>query len=218
MVNEITAILGQLSNQVSAYYSEAQFQYEFASKIAKERPQWSVYLEKKEIGQRSGKTISVDILIKTDDKRDIAIEVKYNLIVDSEFLVKVDQGDKSKVKFHEKERGGRNPARYGFWRDVERLEDFVGSDKKRKGYAIFLTNDSGFWSDSKAHDTVDRDFRIDQGRANVCGDLKWYDQNGRQINEDKKHPPVVLKNTYHLKNSWQIWGTLGFQYLLVEVS
>lgn len=214
--DDIMRIIVGLANENLIFHSEAKFQYELARKIAEHNPRWSVSIEKKMRGDL-GKTMSMDILAETEDGKELAIEVKYQLVGNAK-LSEVVNNTAGSVKFPEKTPGSSHANHYGFWRDVSRLEDFVGGKEGRKGFALFLTNDAGYWNPAKTVATVDREFRIDQARDLVWGPLHWYFQDGQRVKGNNgKHPAIGLRNKYSPAKGWQPWGAYGFQFLLLEV-
>ena len=56
-------------------------------------------------------------------------------------------------------------GRYDLVKDIERLERVVAAGRKVVGYAIILTNDSTYWSFPRKSDSVDANFRIQEGRV-----------------------------------------------------
>ena len=46
-------------------------------------------------------------------------------------------------------------GRSDFCKDIQRLEDVVSVQSDIIGYAIFLTNDSAYWNESRKDQTVD---------------------------------------------------------------
>ena len=84
------------------------------------------------------------------------------------------------------------------------------------GYAIFLTNDSGYWNKSN-RDTIDKDFLIHEGRI-LKGVLKW--KEGCFALKMKEYKsPINLQGTY--KVNWINYSNvqqIEFKYLLLEIT
>ncbi|KYP82011.1 hypothetical protein [Ferroacidibacillus organovorans] len=127
----------------------------------------------------------------------------------SEFSVQMN-GD----NFSLKNQGAFDGGRVGLLSHVKYLEYFVKQYTHYIGYAILLTNDDHYWSETRRgiHKTVDEEFRIHQGRI-ISGHL-----NGRL---DGKHISLQLEGTYPLNwcNYSQVMGSGDgiFRYLSVPV-
>lgn len=83
------------------------------------------------------------------------------------------------------------------------------------GYAIILTNDSGYWKNPARNDAYDAQFRIEEGRV-LSGRLEW-DARSKQPLES-----IQLSGSYPL--TWRDYSTVNgpkhnrFRYALVKVS
>ena len=62
--------------------------------------------------------------------------------------------------------------RYDVVKDVARLETFCLAGVAHIGFAIVLTNDSGYWSTGSKIDPFDAAFRIADGRV-LTGSCEW---------------------------------------------
>jgi len=109
---------------------------------------------------------------------------------------------------------------HDFLRDIQRLEKYVHTHQRSEGYAILLTNDRTYWTESKKSDSVDSEFRINEGRL-LEGGATW----GVKASAGTKHnreAPIALHGKYKLR--WFDYSTFGtglalqFRYLLLRVS
>jgi hypothetical protein len=68
---------------------------------------------------------------------------------------------------------GTGFGRYDVLKDLCRLERLAAAHGKRfAGYAVFLTNDSRYWTVPRASTAADVAFRLHEGRT-LCGELAW---------------------------------------------
>jgi hypothetical protein len=161
---DIKKILEKLKKDRPVFHSEADFQHALAWVIHQMYPRFHIRLEKREILNKK-EEVYFDILVFNKRKR-IAIEVKYKT---KEFTY-TDR--KKNEKFHLKNQGAQNLARYDFINDVSRLEKYVKGNPDKFGIAIFLTNDKSYWEEPKHKNTKDKNFRIHDGRI-LQGRLGW---------------------------------------------
>jgi hypothetical protein len=88
---------------------------------------------------------------------------------------------------------------------VERLEKIVSTHKNTTGYAIILTNDSGYWNTPKSNDTVDADFRIFDGKT-IHGTLQWA-KHASTGTTSGRTTPLRISGTYEM--NWQDYSQIG---------
>lgn len=131
------------------------------------------------------KGVNIDIGVRRGDVT-IPIELKYKTrkskIRDSGF------NESFELKTH----GAHDRSHCRFLRDVERVERIV-VDQGRYGYAVLLTNDSNYWTDSSEKALYD-EFRIHEGREFGRGTLKWRDKRDWMTNKEKE--PINLDGQY----------------------
>lgn len=118
------------------------------------------------------------------------------------------------------DQSAQDVGRYDFLRDIQRLEQIVLDRDDIEGYAIFLTNDSAYWSPPRNTQTVDASFRIHQGRI-LTGELGW----GSGASKGTMHgreETIHIKGVYNLQ--WEDYSQPSressygkFRYLLVKV-
>ncbi len=205
---DIQKILQQLGQERPIFHSEADFQHALAWKIhlmyndAKIRLEFNPYTD----GQR----VHVDIFVQIGEKR-YAIELKYK-------VRKLDT-DFNGEAFHLINQSAQDTGRYDFLKDVIRLEKFADVHDHAKGIAVFLTNDTGYWRKARNDNTVDKAFRISEGRA-VRGNLSWGDSASEGTRRNRENDLTMSKEhifkwTDYSKVSENGMGM--FRYLLVEI-
>mgnify|MGYP003466201467 FL=1 len=245
MKEVIIDVLNNLAKRRPLFWSEADFQFEFAWELHKKLGEEAkIYLERRfEIDMDSSDTANeksnqsttnkslnklyVDIWVEYDNKT-YPIELKYTTkrckIYDSENPVET------------KEQSARDAGCYRFLWDIKRLEEIKTSlsPKEVKGYAIMLTSDAGYYEERKPKQpTLFDDFRLTHNRKiKKDTELKW---NLSRIAEDKRAdhwsrnwPKFTLKGEYILQ--WQYFkpiqtkqviddkdNIVTLKYLLVEV-
>ena len=219
------SLLKGLMQDHPVFYSEAHLQYILARGMADQLAvldhKWRVYLEEK-IADNEGTSMNIDIVAEFDGVPKLAVEVKYALLCNKECSKKINDAIQEKtvgrgfVRFSEKGAGGENRIRYGFWKDLHRLENFIESKGDSvvppAGYALFLTNNFKFL-EKPGEKATDSSFSMDEtqeikARHQLC----WI---GKQAG---KHPPLSFRKTYNLAGAWQSWGDPGlkFKYLLLS--
>lgn len=103
--------------------------------------------------------------------------------------------------------------------DFIRLEIFKTEYKSILGYALFLTNESTYWKQSKTEDAVDKEFRIHEGII-LSGKLSWGTNTGDGTKKNREEP-LNLNNTYAIH--WKDYSNFEdkkngqFRYVLVKV-
>lgn len=156
---DMKEILSSLSRSRPIFHSEADLQHALAWEIHQKWQSCSMRLELKP--PYLNNRIYLDIWVALDDTI-IAIELKYktrrlHVNVEEETFDLLDQS-------------AQDIGRYDFIKDIQRLEDIVFDRDNIVGYAIFLTNDSAYWSIPRDIQTVDASFRIHHGRI-LTGEL-----------------------------------------------
>ncbi len=205
---DIQKILQQLGQERPIFHSEADFQHALAWKIhlmyhdAKIRLEFNPYTE----GQR----VHIDTLIQIQGMK-YAVELKYKTR-----KLDIDFSDES---FHLLNQSAQDIGRYDFLKDVVRLEKFTGKYEHAKGIAVFLTNDVGYWQKAGNDNTVDKAFRIFDGRV-ITGNLSW-DSRASVGTKRGRENDLIINGKYTLK--WKDYSDIEkstkgkFRYLLVEV-
>lgn len=201
-------MLSKLSRSRPIFHSEADFQHAVAWEIHKHWQNCSMRLEFKP--PYLNNRIYLDIWATQEDTI-IAIELKYKT---RRFHVNVEE-----ETFNLLDQSAQDIGRYDFMKDIQRLEEIVFDRNDIVGYAIFLTNDSAYWSTPRDNQTVDASFRIHQGRS-LTGELSWgsrASEGTMRGREEKLH----IRGIYKL--NWQDYskislGSYGmFRSLLVKI-
>jgi hypothetical protein len=204
----IGEVLTALSNRRRIFHSEADFQHALAWEIHKQLSDASIRLELPiVIGHQ---VLHLDIWIANKGTV-YAIELKYKtrslevLLAGEHFILK--------------DQSAQDHGRYDLIKDIQRLEQIAANRENVVGYAIFLTNDSAYWTRQTQRNTVDADFRLHQGRI-LQGTLKWADgaSEGTKRNREK---PLILRGRYPV--NWQRYSEVSpktygqFRYLTIKV-
>jgi hypothetical protein len=207
----ISAVLTALANQRPIFHSEADFQHAIAWEIHKRLPRASVRLERPIEVSHLNKRLHVDIWIEQDGDI-VAVELKYK----TRALRALDGAE----QYAFRSQSAQDLGRYDFIKDVGRVESIVADRAPRaSGYAILLTNDPSYWTQSRSDNTYDVNFRLHEGSI-LRGSLEWApgaSEGTRRGREDL----LQLRGSYALR--WEDYsrpadGTYGgFRYLLVEV-
>lgn len=231
-LSELTTILEELSEERPAFCSEADFQFELANwirekyKNEKNTSVWLEYpIEKKEKAEKGNKYWYIDIVLKRGNEC-IPIELKYKTKKDI-VTIRKDDNDAS---IELRNQAAQDIGRYLFLKDINRLEELVRNEQKNfvKGYAIFLTNDSGYWQNN-GQGCIYQNYSLKGSTENrekdEDGKLCWHNKNNKDDPAvfDKKHwtqngqySPIGLRNNYSF--SWKGYGSkYGFQYLICQV-
>jgi len=218
-VLDIHNIMRGLAEKRPIFHSEADFQFALAwhikdLHIKEKRSDCEVRLE----WPPSKENMRIDIWLPNDAT---AIELKHPLDKAPEIC---HDGERFKLGNYRSAQ-----ARYGFVKDIRRLERMVDDERNRveRGFAVLLTNRKRLWKTptSRRKDTRDEKFRIHQG-VKLCGTLAWLPESKSSTNEK----PICLQGSYEL--DWQDFSDLKtldniqihggnkikFRYLAVEVS
>lgn len=198
----------KLQKRRTAFHSEADFQHALAWQLhVIHGDDLDVMLEVRQ--PNLSPRVELDLLLRLDGAR-IAVELKYI----TKSLV-VDQG-RLDDQFELREHGAPDLARYGFCRDLERLERVIDAGLADAGVAVLLTNDPGLWSE-RPSSAADLAFRLHQ--RTLTGRLAWAPTATAAWRA--QHPALTLRRTYSLV--WRDFSTHPggrnrvFRYLLVEV-
>lgn len=207
---EISKILAVLAEKRAIFHSEADFQHALAWEIHKKLPKASVRLELPVPAEN--KTYHIDVWIKNPGEF-LAVELKYKT---RRLSVKI--GDE---QFSLKNQSAQDTGRYDFIYDIQRLEHVAQERENFTGYAILLTNDSSYWKEPASKNTVDADFRINEGKAALAGSLNWT-ANASDGTKKNREQILALGNSYPIK--WEYFSQPSpesyglFRYLAIKVS
>ncbi|CAM4490089.1 hypothetical protein FHS16_005136 [Paenibacillus endophyticus] len=191
----ISHALKSLALKRPIFHNEADFQHALAWEL-KEIYNCKVRLEQR-IDIDSGRRTYLDILLEMDGRR-IAIELKYKMrAVEYTF-----EGE----SFSLLNQGAQDIGRYDILKDLQRLERMVEQKWVDEGYLIYLTNDSSYFLDPGIEKlTVDRDFRVHEGRR-IMGSLSWSDKTGTGTMKGREES-IVINGSYIM--SWGAYSRLN---------
>jgi hypothetical protein len=205
---DVPSVLATLAQARPVFHSEADFQHALAWEIQKRLPHASVRLERPFVYQ--GKNRYIDVWVVQDGKL-LALELKYK----TRALELAVNGEQYKLL----NQSAQDIARYDFVKDIWRLEKLLEAHPAGVGYAIVLTNDSSYWSQSRNAASVDADFRLHEGRE-LKGSLSWKGHAGLGTIRGRE-AAHELQGRYGL--TWQDYSTLDarsysrFRYVAVKV-
>lgn len=200
----IRGLLEVLAKKRPVFCSELDFQLHLAWEM-KARG-WDLSLEHDP--QCFDANAAIDILIHTPER--VAIELKYKTSrLECEIC-----GTPLRLK----DQAAQDIARYDFIKDIWRIETVVADARAKRGFAIFLTNDGGYWRKGKAG-TADEMFRMFEGRVVAGGELRWGPKAGAGTMR-RREKEILLTRDYAL--GWKDYSKFEtkngvFRYLLVEV-
>ena len=118
--------------------------------------------------------------------------------------------------FHLKNHSAQDCGRYDYIADIQRIEKVRANDINFKfGYAIMLTNDYSYCKESTRKSTVDKAFRIHQGRV-LRGSFNWSEN--AALGTKKGRPPFDLEGEYTIDwKEFSKYKNVTFMYNVVEV-
>ncbi len=154
----------------------------------------------------------IDIFVR-DEGRAAGIELKYK----TRWLCTTDRGEPYLLK----DQAAQDLGRYDFFKDVQRLEEFVSCGAAESGLAVFLTNDSAYWKAPQSPAVSYADFVMTEGRS-VSGQMSWGATAGPGTTKGRE-APVSLTGSYFLE--WHEYSNVGagqgayprFRYLMICV-
>ena len=201
---DIPHLMNGLSRERPIFHSEADFQHALAWWIHETIPDGGVRLEYRPF---SGERLYLDLWFP---EIGVAVELKYRTLeLDREHC-----GE----SFALRNQSAQPLGRYDFLRDIERLERVSKLPSSRAGFAILLTNDASYWNRSSRTETVDRAFRLHEGRR-ITGDMVWSPSVSPGTIKGRERP-IRLEGSYDLR--WRDYATMEqgghgrFRYLAVQ--
>ena len=189
ILSSINRTLEALGKRRPLFHSEADFQHALAWIVHQNTPDSVVRLERP--FRLEGDNVYIDLFIREPSGRRLAIELKYKTRTE----IAVHEGE----EFRLKNQGARDLARYDFLWDVSRIERLIGQGEADSGCAIFLTNDSTYWTESKRGESIDAQFRLHEERR-LTGKLAWQG-NPKPGTIKNREDPIVLRGTY--SSAWR---------------
>jgi hypothetical protein len=201
-------IIKNLSEKRPLYHSEADLQFALGwelkntiqdSEIRFEQPFENQYID----------------IIYTDNNNKIGIELKYK-------TSQLEYTFKNEF-FKLKEHSAVDLGRFDVIADIGRLEHFVSKDYISKGYMLFVTNCSSYWTNEKIeklNKTQDIEFRLVNNHF-ISGRLNWQKGAKEKTYGKNRINGIELKHKYLV--NWNDFSILDvsknriFKYLLIEV-
>lgn len=205
---DIHVLLTKLSKRRPVFHSEADFQHAIAWQMQLNHPGVDIRLEKQVAAK--GARVHLDLLVESKASQ-IAIELKYKTR-----RAELNHGDET---YFLRNQSAQDIGRHDFLKDMQRLERYVETHAHAVGFAVLLTNDRTYWSESKKNDSVDSEFRVHEGRI-IQGGVTW----GAKASAGTKHKreePINLQGKYLVH--WQEYSSFGagiaekFKYALLRV-
>ena len=218
------------------FYNEAQFQFALAWAIQEQYDCEPLLEPLSRVVAKKPKGIKreyTDIVLVEKDGPCIAIELKYKTAG-----LEINNGTSLT------QQGAPDLAVYDFYHDIDRIQNLTGLAENEegaklffqcdRGYAVFLTNDSTYWTESKSKDAcIHRDFLIapseSEGIVRITDVV--HDWNPKKGETDK---PKTVKGTFRerpisikkeLTSRWEELYTLSsstagnprFRFLVMEI-
>jgi hypothetical protein len=198
------ALVGLASDR-PVFHSEADLQHALAWRVRELHPGTELRLERP-IRGASGR-IYLDIWCRSGEEV-VGVELKYK----TRSLATDLEGE----EFRLRHQAAQDIARYDFLTDIVRLESLRRLGRIKRGVAVFLTNDPGYWKDSGKRGRVDEAFRIHEGRR-LQGALAWASHASKGTTKGRTEA-VRLANEYTI--SWRDYAKVGsaqFRYVFLQV-
>ncbi len=202
-------IVAALATHRPLFHSEADFQHALAWELHRLHPSAHVRLEKRI--SSATKRVHLDLLVCMASE-EIAIELKYK--------TRALRCDYAAEAYDLLDQSAQDHGRHDFIKDITRLEHYVSDRPHAIGYAILLTNDQSYWTQSQKQDSVDAAFRLHEGRV-VQGQATW-DGRAATGTTSGRSEPLLLRGSYPI--AWRDYSSLGsgpqsqFRYVTVRVS
>lgn len=192
-----------LAKRRKAFWSEADFQFELAWEIKQTIPTANVKLERPFLTS-TNKTEHIDIVVESKGKL-YPIELKYKT---KRAMIQDVNNETISLKNH----SATDFGCYDYLKDVSRLEGLKSAKIVIRGYAIMLTNDPAYYSNTQRLSAYDN-FKIYDG-VTLSGHLTWgLTTKGKPFAYDSRIP-FSLNGTYTMK--WTVYNT-HLLYLITEV-
>lgn len=205
---DLAGALSALAVHRPVFHSERDFQHALAWQIQLAGPAARIRLE-----TRPRRGVHLDLLVRLNGTS-IAVEVKYLLAglratVDGEL-------------FDLPHQSANDISRHDVIKDITRVEAMLADGYADQGCVLVLTNDRSYWQPAPRADTIDAEFRLQEGRV-LEGTLRWADRagTGTTVGRDT---PLTLTGRYACR--WCDYSQVGlangrtaiFRYLLVSIS
>ena len=192
-INHIHQAMSALAAKRSAFYSEADFQFALAWELQTLLPNANIHLE------RRVNNCYIDIWVEYDGKI-FPIELKYK--TKSAVISGIELKNHAAMDF----------GCYDYLKDIYRLENLSNI---KKGFAVMLTNDPAYYTDTKRSSAYDN-FKIYDG-ATRSGTLSWGVTTKGTVFAFGSRDSFTLKGSYTMQ--WLLYngGKDDFRYLVNEI-
>ena len=203
-----------LSPTRPVFHSEADFQHALAWAVHLMEPDAEVRIEVPSYSSDSRRYL--DLVVRHGDSQ-IGIELKYK--------TRMLLAETPKDTFFLEDQSAQDLGRYDFFKDIERLEQFVAGDATRVGIAVFLTNDSAYWKPPGRPTVGYGQFAMTEGRI-ASGELIWQEGAGEGTRKNRESA-IRLAGSYLV--TWNEYSILQcklprasggygrFRYAIAEV-
>ena len=205
---DLEKIMSELGKKRQLFHAEADFQHALAWQIHQAMPESEIRLEVN-MAPTDSERLYLDMWMPFEG---IALELKYatrKLAID----IRGEQ-------FRLRDQSAQDVKRYDVLKDIARLERLVAEvDRCSEAYAIFVTNDPGYWNPAIRPDTVDAAFRLHESRE-LFGEFRWSPRAGSGTTAGREEP-IRLTGSYRLQ--WNDFSNVGtnkygeFRYLAISV-
>lgn len=150
----MTARINALATK-KIFWSEVDFQLALAWEIKQTLPEADICLERRYMND-SGEPMYIDVCV-TYQGRLYPIELKYKTK-----QVEIPDADNQLISL--KAHGACDLGRYGFLKDIARIENLSKKENFERGFAIILTNDPLYYT-ANQRKSVDIEFKIHEGKT-----------------------------------------------------
>lgn len=198
---------------------EAQLQFDLAWKLKKfyeETDTVNVFLE---YAVKDGKQ-------KAEDEKKNSRYSYYDIVIkEGDEFIPIELKSKTKsVKDRDEysNQSAQDLARYDFWRDVERIENFSTWSKQPAniGYAVMVTNDGAYVKNS-GENAMYKNFAMNRNRAVKAGVLDWIWKTGKRTETvgNNRVDGLTISNDYELNWEEEVpaKNDVKFNVLVLEV-
>lgn len=212
--DELIYLVSDFSKHRNIFHSESDFQLEFGMYLKKNH--FEVRLEK------GFKQIELYNKIELDIELNgcIAIELKYK----TSYFKEIVKDELFELKQH----GATNLGRFDSINDARRVKYLKDSKntKIKKGFTIFLTNESDYWSNN-AQRTMSKDFNLTEGRVFKKGEiLDWKSKspNIKSVSKKRIYPFSPINIDFNDLIKWCEFSKIGsnksgrFRFFVLDVN
>lgn len=194
---DVVNVLDELKKSYPCFVSEAHFQMMFAIEAKNQKKDKFKFYPEYPIGKDH-----IDLMIvDCSNKEKTLIEFKYktkNTTSGEKLSFILPPG----VEVIPSSMGARPIAKYDCWKDIERLERFVGEKECSNGFFIFLTNDSLYWKEKRESEAYGNDFSMEEGN-HECETKKWKDRDDIENIVGKGRMKHIENRAYKDENSFK---------------